>query len=79
MLSTTLVSYANNLDATPVWQAKYYGFNIYSPRKMEEKLNYMHQNPVTAGLVREASQWQWSSARHYELGKSVGVKVSWIE
>jgi putative transposase len=64
---------------TPVWQAWYYGFNLCSRRKTEEKLIYMHQNPVRAGLVCQACQWRWSSARHYELGKSVGVKVAWIE
>lgn len=38
LLSSTLVAYANKLDVSPVWQAKYYGFNLYSRRKMEEKL-----------------------------------------
>ncbi|MBL9123726.1 MAG: transposase [Planctomycetaceae bacterium] len=79
LLATTLVAYAGTLHGSRIWQAKYYGFNIYSRRKMEEKLTYMHLNPVRAGLVREACQWRWSSARHYELGKSVGVEVGWIE
>src|SRR5262249_52775843 len=78
LFSSALPGYASKLDESPVWQAKYYGFNIYNRRKIKEKLTYMHQNPVKAGLVRKASLWRWSSARHYELGKSVGVKVGWI-
>ena len=74
-----LTNYAQTIADSPIWQAKYYGFNIFSSRKLEEKLEYMHQNPVRAGLVEHASNWRWSSARYYELGKSVGVKVGWIE
>ena len=44
-------SSAETSDRVPVWQARCYAFNIYSRRKMEEKPNYMHQNPVRAGLV----------------------------
>ncbi len=38
----------------------------------------VHSNPVRAGLVEDACQWRWSSARHYELGESVGVPLEWI-
>ena len=31
------------------WQPKYYSFEIYQRQKQEEKLTYMHQNPVRAG------------------------------
>jgi REP-associated tyrosine transposase len=79
LLATILTRYANHVLGSPVWQAKYYGFNVFSRRKMEEKLTYMHQNPVRAGLARQPCEWRWSSARYYELGKSVGVPVGWIE
>jgi putative transposase len=32
----------------------------------EQKLNYIHQNPVTAGWVTEASAYVYSSAGNYE-------------
>jgi hypothetical protein len=28
-----------------------------------QKLNYIHMNPVRAGLVSEATEYRWSSAR----------------
>ncbi len=61
----------------PVWQARYYDFNIWSRDKVEEKLNYMHLNPVRAGLVERAIDWKWSSARWYEDQQSVGIPISW--
>ena len=39
----------------------------------------MHLNPVRAGLVDKAVNWQWSSARWYELGRIVGVPIQWVE
>ena len=33
----------------PFWQRKYDAFQIYSRQKLEEKLNYIHLNPVRAG------------------------------
>jgi putative transposase len=79
LLEQHLARYRDKVPGDPVWQAKYYAFNIYSRRKMEEKLRYIHANPVRAGLVRQATEWRWSSAKYYELGRSVGVKVGWIE
>ena len=63
-----------------VWTTlrKYYAFQIYSRQKLEENLNYIHQNPVRAGLVDHAADWRWSSARYYEAGRTVGVPISWV-
>lgn len=61
------------------WQPKCYTFHIYSERKLTEKLNYLHENPVRAGLVQRATDWRWSSARWYVCQRSVGVPLHWIE
>jgi putative transposase len=62
----------------PFWQPKYYPFNLYGARKAREKLDYMHLNPVRAGLVDRAVDWRWSSAAHYENGLDVGIPLKWI-
>ena len=62
----------------PFWQAKYYAMSLYTRRKAVEKLNYMHLNPVRAGLVEQACDWAWSSARYFEEGKTVGVPLGWV-
>lgn len=59
----------------PVWQAGYYSFNLHGHDKLLEKINYMHANPVKAGLATRQEDWLFSSARHYVLGKSIGIKV----
>ena len=61
----------------PIWQARYYDFNIFSEQKLREKVEYMHNNPVRAGLVSEPLGWPWSSARFWTFGKSVGIPISW--
>ncbi len=48
-----------------VWEARYYDFNVYSERKIREKLNYMHHNPLTAGIARTPADWPWSSYNAY--------------
>ena len=59
------------------WQPKYYAFTIESESKIEEKLAYMHLNPVRAGLVENAVAWKWSSARWYEQHRTVGIPIEW--
>ena len=61
------------------WQPKYYSFSIYSRQKLEEKLKYIHLNPVRAGLVDRAIDWSWSSARWYDSQLTVGVPIQWVE
>ncbi|MBE7462209.1 MAG: transposase [Planctomycetes bacterium] len=71
-----VVSWVREFPASDaVWQKRFYEFNVYSERKVYEKLEYMHYNPVRAGLVREPCAWPRSSARFWGLGKSVGVPV----
>jgi putative transposase len=43
-----------------------------------EKLDYMHLNPVRAGLVTRAVDWRWSSAGYYVNGVDVGIALEWI-
>ena len=71
--------YAKSIEPKqPFWQPKYYPFNLYTENKAKEKLDYMHLNPVRAGLVRQACDWRWSSARYYEQGRPVGVPLGWV-
>ena len=78
MYRTQFSSYFSKIDeADPIWQARYYGFNVWTRHKVEEKLDYMHRNPVEAGLVKAAVDWKWSSARWYVLGRSVGIPIRW--
>jgi putative transposase len=59
----------------PFWQARYYDFNLFTARKLSEKLRYMHRNPVKRGLVSEPVDWPWSSFRHYLTGEQGPVEI----
>lgn len=51
------------------WQSRFYDFNVWSKQKRNEKLHYMHFNPVIRGLVEDPKEWTWSSYRFYWLGE----------
>jgi putative transposase len=59
-----------------IWQRRFYDFVLWSAQKRQEKLHYIHQNPVKRGLVDKPEQWPWSSARHYLLGERGPVLVN---
>ena len=63
----------------PFWHTRYYDFNVFTGRKMVEKMRYIHRNPVVRGLVAKPEDWPWSSFRHYALGEigTVEIESSW--
>ena len=60
-----------NLQHEPLWQ-RYYDRNVRSVREFGIKLRYLLRNPVKRGLVRDPSDWKWSSFRHYAF-REIGV------
>ena len=47
---------------------------------MWQKLEYIHNNPVKAGMINKAEEYVYSSAADYVSGKQVGkVKVSLLD
>jgi hypothetical protein len=71
--------YITSLRRDPVWQKRFYDFNVWSERKRVEKLRYMHRNPVKRGLVERPEQWKWSSFRAYLYGETGPVRVKFQE
>ena len=53
----------------------FYDFNVFTKKKLVEKLDYIHWNPVKRGLVASSEQWRWSSDRYYSLGEEGPVKI----
>ncbi|MEO8172796.1 MAG: transposase [Sediminibacterium sp.] len=44
------------------WQKTNYPLECYNQKLLWQKLNYIHENPVRAGLVSKAEDWWYSSA-----------------
>ena len=42
---------------------------------MQEKVHYIHQNPVRRGLVARPEDWKWSSFRHIATGEDGVVEI----
>ena len=42
-----------------------YDRNLSSQEAVLSSIDYIHNNPVTRGLVEQATDWRWSSARWY--------------
>ncbi len=48
-----------------------YDRNLRVERALLNSIDYLHQNPVRAGLVAQARDWKWSSARWYESDRAL--------
>lgn len=59
-----------------IWQqGAGYDFNAYTPYKLQEKVAYIHANPVRAALAPSPEMYPWSSAANYRdrVGEGNGV------
>jgi REP element-mobilizing transposase RayT len=44
------------------WKHDNHPFYLYSNEMIQQKVNYIHNNPVKAGFVNEPHEWRLSSA-----------------
>jgi putative transposase len=63
----------------PLWQARYFDFVLRRVRDFWKKLEYIHDNPVAAGLATRADQSRWSSAVHYVRSGAAQVSVDAVD
>jgi hypothetical protein len=50
--------------------------NASNSRQLEQKLDYLHNNPVEAGMVSEPHHWKYSSAGDYsEMKGDVEIEL----
>jgi REP element-mobilizing transposase RayT len=56
------------------WQEGYCPKQMYSFDVLEQKIDYIHWNPVRKGYVDSPEKWKWSSAN-----PDVGIEIEGIE
>ena len=58
-----------------LWQPRFFDRAVRTVKEYYEKVEYIHLNPVRAGLVERAQDWPWSSVRDYggNLSAAVGA------
>ncbi|MHB8381756.1 MAG: REP-associated tyrosine transposase [Candidatus Binataceae bacterium] len=54
----------------PVWHREYWDRYIRSQRHLEQAIEYIHLNPVKAGIAATAEEWRWGSASNANRGIS---------
>jgi putative transposase len=55
----------SNVKEKQFWQQNNQPIEIWSLIVFEQKLNYIHNNPVESGFVTDPIDWKYSSARNY--------------
>lgn len=68
----------NKNDRFKVWTSSNHPEEIYSHSFLLSKINYIHQNPVRAGIVREPSHYLYSSAVDYEESGPGLLKIHYL-
>ncbi|MBS1584435.1 MAG: transposase [Bacteroidetes bacterium] len=58
------------------WQQDYHPVALDNAEKTQQKLTYLHENPVRAGIVWEAQHYKYSSAIDYYLDKPGLLPIS---
>ena len=65
----------NNKDPIAIgwqfWQQHNKLLEIKSQEMFDEKLDYIHQNPVQAGFVTREEDWKYNSARDFCVMKGL--------
>lgn len=55
----------SNVNQYQFWRHDNHPIELWSNRVIWQKINYTHKNPVKAGLVTNAEEYQYSSAIDY--------------
>ncbi len=62
--STTLIN-RGQAASGELWQGRFFDRALRTVKEYNEKVDYIHLNPVKAGLVCRAQDWRWSSVNEY--------------
>jgi putative transposase len=68
---------SSNVTNYQFWQHNNKPIELWSPAVIQQKADYLHDNPVEAGFVLEAWHWKYSSAVDYSGGKGL-VDVEYL-
>ena len=59
-----------------LWMDRFDDLVIENEDTLRVKLEYIHNNPVKSGLVEDAEEWEFSSARNYKFDDNHIIQVS---
>lgn len=67
----------SNMNGYQLWQQNNHPIELWSNKVIDQKLDYLHNNPVEAGFVDKPEKWLYSSAQNYvgDIGPLEVVKL----
>ena len=65
----------SNVENRQFWQQNNQPIEIWSLKVFEQKLNYIHNNPVETGFVTDPIDWKYSSARNYGNNDQTVIEI----
>ncbi len=80
-VGSTLRINARRRESGLLWQPRFFDRALRTVKEYQEKVEYIHLNPVRAGLVKYPGEWKWSSYHGYagldapEQERRCGLKV----
>jgi putative transposase len=77
-VGSTLRINADGKESGLLWQPRFFDRALRTVKEYHEKVEYIHLNPVRAGLVKRAEDWPWSSAHDYTGSLSKRVSANRI-
>ncbi|HWI89749.1 MAG TPA: hypothetical protein VNT20_00685, partial [Flavisolibacter sp.] len=57
-----------HIEHSEIWERNPLRVDLWSREVLWQKLQYMHQNPVRAGVCQWPQEYYWSSAAFYQTG-----------
>ena len=60
-----------NISRYQLWQHHNRPIELWSPKVIKQKIDYIHDNPVQSGFVTNPEHWKYSSARNYADDHSI--------
>jgi putative transposase len=62
-----------------LFQARYKPFRVHSTRRLFHLVDYIHNNPVAAGIVGSPEKWPWSSHEEFVSGVYRRIDLTSLE
>jgi hypothetical protein len=70
--------YNSNNKEYQFWQQNNKPIGLWSAQGIEQKINYIHMNPVEAGFVSRPEEYLYSSARNFNEEKGlISIEPLW--
>lgn len=66
-------------DSFQLWLQNNHPIELSSNEMQDQRLNYLHNNPVEAGFVDDPSSWIWSSCASYQKSEKGKIDIHFIE